>query len=156
MAASRSEFLDAQFLQSAHHGRAFGKGGGDGEDRIFVDHGRRARRRHLDAAQSAGANAQIGDVLAAFVAFLEPLDASAHLAERREKAGAQRIHHHAAEDHFRAGHDQSGDQRKCRRRRIGGDRDRPRRQFRLAGERDAAAIAISLAASGSTRTSAPK
>ena len=42
-------FLDAQLLQAAHPRRALGERRGDREDRIFVDHGRRALGRHLDA-----------------------------------------------------------------------------------------------------------
>ena len=86
--------------------RALGEGSGDREDWIFVDHGRRAGGGNIDAAQRAGAHAQIGDLLAAFVARFEPLDRSTHLGERREKPSAQRIHHHAVEDHVGAGRDQ--------------------------------------------------
>ena len=102
--------------------------------------------RHLDAAQAAGAHAQIGDLLAAFVASLEPLDRAPISAERREQPGAQRIHHHAVEDDVGAGHDQRRDQRKCRRRRIGRDTMTGCGvKFRLAGERDAPAM-LALAA----------
>ena len=69
----------------------------------------------------------------------------AHLGKRREQAGAQRIDHHAVEDHVGAGHDQRGDQREGRRGRIGRHHDRPRHEFRLAGQRDAAA-AVAIAA----------
>ncbi len=75
-------FLDAQFLQAAHPRHALGEGRRDGEDRIFVDHGRRALGRHVDALQRARLDPQIGDVLAALVALLERLDRSAHLPQR--------------------------------------------------------------------------
>ena len=84
-------FLDAQFLQAAHPRRAFGEGGRDREDRIFVDHGRRALGRHVDALQRAGLDPQIGDVLAALVALLERFDRRRPSPQRREQAGAQRI-----------------------------------------------------------------
>ena len=45
---------------------------------------------------------QIGDVLAALVALLEHLDRRAHLPQRRQQAGAQRIDHHAFEDRPRS------------------------------------------------------
>jgi len=81
-------FFDAQFLKAAHARDAFGEGRGHRKDRIFVDHRRRPLRRHLDAFQAAGAHAQIGNFLAAVVARLEGLDAGAHLAQRRQQAGA--------------------------------------------------------------------
>ena len=37
--------LDPQLADAAHDGRALGEGGGDGQDRIFVDHRGRALRR---------------------------------------------------------------------------------------------------------------
>src|SRR3546814_7089915 len=43
--------LDAKRAEAVHHGTALGEGGGDGEDRIFVDHGRGALGRHTDAAK---------------------------------------------------------------------------------------------------------
>ena len=43
--------LDPQLLEPAHHRGAFGESGGNGEHRIFIDHGRRALRRHFDGAQ---------------------------------------------------------------------------------------------------------
>ena len=43
--------LDPQLGQPAHHRRAVGEGGGHRQDRIFVDHRRRARRRHRHAGQ---------------------------------------------------------------------------------------------------------
>jgi hypothetical protein len=54
-----------------HHRLALGEGGGDGEHRIFVDHRRRAIRRHGDALQLRTAHAQIGDILAAGIARIE-------------------------------------------------------------------------------------
>ena len=37
--------LDPQLVQAVHSRLAVGEGGGDGEDRVFVDHRGRARRR---------------------------------------------------------------------------------------------------------------
>ena len=133
-------FLDAQFLQAAHARRAFGEGGGDREHRIFVDHGRRALGRHVDALERASPHAQIGDVLAAFAARVDRFDRRAHLAQRREQAGAQRVGHHAFEDDLGARHDQRRDQRKRGRGRIGRHHDRRRLELRLALQRDAAAM----------------
>ena len=139
--ASRSDSFTRNSFSPRIDRRAFGEGGGDRKHRIFVDHGRRARGGNFDAAQRRGAHPQIGDLLAAFVAALEPLDRSAHLGKRRQQAGAQRIEHHAVEDHVRAGRDQRRNQRKRRRGRIGRHHNRLRRQFRLADKRDAAAVA---------------
>ena len=57
-----------------------------------------------------------------------------------EQAGAQRVGHHAFEDHVGARHDQRGDQREGGRGRIGRHRDRRRPELGLAGQRDAAAV----------------
>ena len=50
--------LDPQFMQAAHPRRPRGEGGGDREDRIFVDHRRRAGGRHVDAFERARAHAR--------------------------------------------------------------------------------------------------
>ena len=42
--------LDAQLVQAAHARLAAREGGGDGENRIFVDHRGRRATRHVDAA----------------------------------------------------------------------------------------------------------
>ena len=57
------------------------QGGGDGQDRIFVDHRRRALGRHLDALQRAAATREIGDRLAALLARVLEGDVGAHLAQ---------------------------------------------------------------------------
>ena len=126
-------FLDAQFLQAAHDGRALGKGGRDRQHQIFVDHRRRALRRHLDAAQFRGAHAQLRHRLAGIAAQFAFLDRGAHLAQRREQAGAQRIGHHVGQHDIGAFDDQRRDDRKCRRRRIGRHHDVGAVQFGLPG-----------------------
>ena len=103
--------LDAEFVQAAHARRAAGEGGGDREDRIFVDHRRRAGGGNVDATQCAVAHAQVRDLLAALDAPVEHLDMRAHLVQRREEPGAQRVHHHAFDDDVRARHDQRRDDR---------------------------------------------
>ncbi len=90
-------FLDAQFLEAAHDGGAFGKRRRHRQHQIFVDHRRRAFRRHLDAAQFRGAHAQLRHRLAGIAAQFAFLDRSAHLAQGREQAGAQRIGHDVGE-----------------------------------------------------------
>ena len=64
---------------------------------------------------------------------------AAHLDERGDQPGAQRVQHHALEHDVRAGRDQRRDQREGRRGRIGRHDDRRRPQLRPAGQRDAAA-----------------
>ena len=103
----------------------------------------------IDGARSAGtstpfsaerAHAQIGDLLAAVVARRHRLDPGAHLAQRRQQSGAQRIGHHRFENQIGAGHDQSRHQRKRRRGRIGRHHDIGRLELGLALQRDAAAV----------------
>ena len=62
-------FLDPELVQAAHARRPGGEGGGDGEDRVFVDHRGGARGGDVDALQLARPDAQIGDLLAAFDAL---------------------------------------------------------------------------------------
>ena len=146
VAARRSDSLTRSSFRPRITRGAFGKGRGHRQHRIFVDHGRRARGRHFDAAQArrrARADRRPPRRLRCARRAARSTAPISH--ERREQAGAQRIHHHAVEDHVRARHQQRRDQRKRRRGRIGGNRDRPRHEFRLAGERDAAA-AVPLSA----------
>ena len=42
-------FLDTKLFHAPHHRLPLGKGGDNGQDRIFVDHRRGTRRRHVDA-----------------------------------------------------------------------------------------------------------
>ena len=58
-------FLHAQLLKPAHDGGAMGEARSHRQDRLFVDHRRRARGRHLDAAQRGRPHAEIGHLLAA-------------------------------------------------------------------------------------------
>ncbi len=132
-------FLDAQFGEPAHRGRAFGEGRGHREHRIFVDHRRRAGGGNFDALERRGAHAQIGDRLAALLAPFQLLDLRAHFPERRDQARAQRIHQHAFENNVRARNQKRRDQRKCGRRRIGRHAHALRLQFRPALEHDAPA-----------------
>ena len=92
----------------------------------------RAAGRHVDAAQVRRAHAQVGDLLAAFVARSSTSIVAAHLAQRRDQAGAQRVHHHALDHDVRARHDQRRDDREGGRRRVGRHRDRARRAARAA------------------------
>ncbi len=66
--------LDPQLSQPQHPRLAFGEGRGDAEDGIFVDHRGRPAGRHRDPLQFAGANPQIADWLASFLAAIEDLD----------------------------------------------------------------------------------
>ena len=134
-------FLDAQFLQAAHPRRALGERRGHREDRIFVDHRRRALRRHVDALQRARlapADRRRPRRLRCAPSSIS-IDAPISL-QRREQPGAQRIDHHAFEDDLGARHDQRRHQRKRRRRRIGRHHDRRGLKLGLAFERDAAAM----------------
>ena len=95
-------FLDAQFLEPTHHRGALGEARGDCQDRVFVDHGRRARGRHLDSPQRRSSDAEIRHLLAAVAAHVERLDIGPHLAQRDDQPGAQRIGHDVGEDDLRA------------------------------------------------------
>ena len=81
-------------------------------NRIFVDHRRRARGGNIDALQRARAHPQVRHLLAAFVTLVERLDMRAHLLQRVEKPGPERVHHHALDDDVRPRNDQSGDEGK--------------------------------------------
>ena len=81
-AARRSLSLTLQFVQAAHPRRAGSEGGGDRQDRIFVDHRRGARGGNINAFERARAHPQVRDLLAAFDAFVERLDMGAHLLQR--------------------------------------------------------------------------
>ena len=86
-------FLDAQLLEAAHARGAFREGRGHRQDRIFVDHRRRALRRHIDALERGRPHAEVRHLLADVAAQVERLDVGAHLPQRRDQAGAQRIGH---------------------------------------------------------------
>ncbi len=77
--------LGAQFGQAQHARRALGAGGGDGEDRILVDHGRRALGRHLDAFQHPALDMQVGHRLAADLALVLEGDVGAHFAAASDR-----------------------------------------------------------------------
>ena len=94
VAASRSDSFTRSSFRPRIRVAPSANGRGHRQDRIFVDHRRRALGRHLDALERAGAHAQVGDLLAAVVARCQRLDLRAHLAQRREQPGAQRIGHH--------------------------------------------------------------
>ena len=79
-AARRSDSLTRSSSQPLHHRAALGEGGGDGEHRIFVDHGGRALRRHGHALQPRGAHAHVADRLAAGEALVLDREVGAHLA----------------------------------------------------------------------------
>ena len=73
-------FFHPQLGEPAHPRRALRKRRGDREDRIFVDHARRAFRRNLDALERARPHAQIRHLLPALLAAIEDLDPRPHLA----------------------------------------------------------------------------
>ena len=130
--------LDAQLGEPVHHRRALGEGGGDREHRVFVDHRRRARRRHLDALERPGADVNVGDRFAAFLALVAERDIGAHFGKRRQQATAQRVDADALDGQRRARRDQPGDHEERGRRRVAGHGHVARRQFGLAGQRDPA------------------
>ena len=132
-------FLHAQLGQAAHDGLALRESSRDREDRIFIDHRRRALRRHFDALERAGFDAQLRDFLAAIAVDRGCLDRSAHLLERGQQPGAQRIGHHRFEHDLGARHEQRRDQGKRRRRRIGRHQNGCRLKLRLTLQNDAAA-----------------
>ena len=134
--------LDPKFMQAAHAGRALCECGGDSENGIFVDHRGRPRRRGIDAGQFARAHAQVRNVLAAFDPPVENFDLCAHFQKRRQKPGAQRVHHHAFDHDIGARRDERGDDRKSGRRRVGGHDDRIGTQFGTPGEGDAPPFAL--------------
>ena len=72
--------LDPQLGKAAHDGGAPRQGGRHGQDRILVDHRRRALGRHFDAAQLPALHDEIAYGLAAGAALALDRNAGAHLA----------------------------------------------------------------------------
>ena len=93
-------FLDPQFFQPAHHGRAFGKGGGDGQDGIFVDHRGRALRRHLDALQPEWRTTRSPISSPPLARRLANFDLRAHFQQGLDQADAAGIEQDASGSRF--------------------------------------------------------
>ena len=112
--------LHPQLLQPAHARGARGAGGGDRQDRVFVDHARRALRRHVDRAQRAVAwptRSPTGSPPS--IRWFSVTVRSAPISRRRrEQAGAQRIQPDAGDGQPRARHQQRRHQRERGRGRI--------------------------------------
>ena len=132
-------FLGAQFGETQHVRRALGAGRGDSEDRIFVDHGRRALGRHGDALQAAATHAQIGDRLAAHLARVLEHDVRTHFLQGRIKPGPQGIQAHVLDRHVAAGEDARGHDGEGGRRRIARHDDVAALQLGPADDGDALA-----------------
>ena len=103
--------LHSELMEPAHPRRAGGERRGDRKDRIFVDHRGGAGGGNIDPFQCALAHPQVRHVLAALDTPVEDLDMRAHLFQRREKPGPQRVHHHAFDHDVRPRNDQGGDDR---------------------------------------------
>ena len=82
--------LDAQLGEAGKARRAARAGGGDREDRVLVDHARRAPGGHLDAGERPALDREPGHRLAAVVGGGADLERGAHLLQAVEQAGAQR------------------------------------------------------------------
>ncbi len=87
-------FLVAQLGGVADHGLAARKGGGDPEDREFIDHLHHARPADRSAVQGAGLHPQVAGRLAGCLARVQNLDLAAHLAQDAQQAGAGRVQAH--------------------------------------------------------------
>ena len=107
-------FLDPQFAQSTHARRAGRTGGGDGQNRVFVDHTRRALRRDVDAAQCRGAHLDRGARFAGDTGGRGKRQIRAHFLQGREQSGTARIHADLMQRQCRAGAEQGGDHGKSR------------------------------------------
>ena len=94
-AARRSLSFTLQFVQAPHPRRAGGEGGGDRQDRIFVDHRGGARGRNVDALEAcprAPASPRPPRRLRrrrSSVSIWAPISFSVV-----EKPGPERVHHH--------------------------------------------------------------
>src|SRR5208282_4801831 len=135
-------FLDAELGEPAHDRATAGAGGGDREDRVFVDHPRRPLRGDVCAGQNPGASAQIGDRLAPLVAFVQQGEVSPHLTQTFEEPSAQWVDTDALDRDFRARNDQRRDQWKGCRGRVARYGDRHRGELRVALDGDALAAAF--------------
>ena len=130
-----------------------GEGGGDGQDRIFVDHRGRARRRHVDPRQAGMPHPEVRDVLAALDAPVELGDVGAHLPQRGDEADPRGVHHHALDHDLGPGRDQRRDDREGGRGRVGRHDDPVGPAARAA---PSARSSPPCGPCGATRTSAPK
>ncbi len=131
--------LDAQLTQAPHAGGALGVSGGDRQDRIFVDHRRRALGGDVHALQRTMAQHEIGHRFAGLVARIAEGEVGAHLLERLVEPGAQRIDADGGQNHLGAGHQQGGHGREGGRGRIGRHDDVLALELGLALEADGAA-----------------
>src|SRR5690606_41673426 len=114
-------FFYAQLFEAGHFGGAFGKSGGHGEDGVFVDHRGGAFGGNADALQTRMFHPQIGDVLAARHAAVLDGNIAAHFDQRVDQPGAGGVHEDVFDHHFRARHDQRGNQREAGRGGVAAD-----------------------------------
>ena len=141
-AASRSLSLTRNSPRPRMTVRASGKRGRHRQDRVLVDHARRARRpaprRRVSAAPR---DDEVGDRLAARPRLVLERDRGAHLGEAGIEAGPQRVEADALQADRRAGGQGCGHGRERRRGRIARHDEVLRRQLGLAGDRHPAAAA---------------
>ncbi len=129
--------LHLQLGQAVHARLAIGEGGDDGEDRILVDHARRAMRRDVHAGELRVAHADVGDGLAPLLAHVRERDVGPHLAQHLVEADARRVDEHALEGDVRALHQRGSGSEERRRARVGGNGDVAPLQLGLALDGDA-------------------
>ena len=134
--AMRSDSLTRSSPMPSNLRVALGEGGGDRKDRVFVDHRRRARRRHRDALEPARPDPDVADLLAADAAAVLDGDVGAHLDQRLDQADARRVQEHVLDRDVGAFDDQRRDDREGGRARIARHDDLLRLEVGAAFEPD--------------------
>ena len=134
--------LHPQLADPQHPGGALGAGGRHGEHRVFIDHAGRACGRHVDAAQLAAPDAEIGDRLAALFTAVQQIDAAAHLDQRIQQPGAPRVDPDSGQGDVGLRSNQRRHDREGGRADIARHDDLPAQQLGLAGDRDRLSAAL--------------
>lgn len=129
-------FLDAQFVEPTCRRHTLGNRGGDEQGGELVDHARRHGGVDFDALERGVAHMQVGNRLAANVAFVELLDLAAHCNEYVDKASARGIEAHVLDHDIAARRDERGNEEEGCRGGVARDLDGLGLEFRFAGEGD--------------------
>ena len=97
---------------------ALGTSGGDEQNRKLVNRNRHQRLINRDAMQTRRTDAQIGDRFAARLARVQNFNIAAHRAQNLDHRGARRVHADVLQQQLALTRNQSGNQKKRRRRHI--------------------------------------
>ncbi len=134
--------LDAQFPGPAKPSFAAGAGGGDEQRGKFVDGKRHEAAWNGDAAQIGMTHANVGDRLAAKLAFVQQRNVRTHHAQDLDDPGARRIDPDIEQHDVGAGRNAGADHEKGRRRNISRNLDARPGEPRPSSDASASAFAL--------------